>query len=169
MLTERPNTDFAHAIVRQLFYSLFAELLWQALAGGKHEKLAQIAAKAEKEARYHVRHSAEWLVRLGDGTEESAKRAQQAVTALAPHIEEMFLNDGTIKTLVADGVIADLAHLRQSWNEAIAAIFDQAKIDLSLLDAHPINGGRQGRHSEEMGFILAQLQYMQKSYPGCKW
>ena len=169
LLVERPNTDFAHTVVRQLFYSVFAELLWQDLSHSTNIYLAQIAAKAHKETTYHVRHSAEWLIRLGDGTTQSARRAQQAVKVYAPLVGEMFSHDETVEMLVDSAQINDLTNLRQPWMAVMRPIFDQAKMDIKLLDVEPVRGGRQGKHSEEMGYILAQLQYMQRAYPGCKW
>jgi ring-1,2-phenylacetyl-CoA epoxidase subunit PaaC len=169
MLVERPNIDFAHAIVRQLFYSLYSQLQWEALSGSSDEKLAQIAAKARKEAIYHVRHCAEWLIRLGDGTPESAVRVKDAVITMAPHIDEMFDKDEVISKLMDEGIIPDPINLREPWNMAIEEVFREAKVDLALLDVLPIKGARQGRHSEAMGHILAQLQFMQKTYPGCQW
>ena len=169
MLVERPNVDFAHAIVRQLFYSQFAQLLWHGLSTSKDRQLAQIAAKAKKEADYHVRHCAEWLIRLGDGTSESARRAKDAIITMAPNVGEMFVCDEIIKILTDQSLIIDLSQLYPAWNKAMARIFGVAKLDLALLEAHPVGGGRQGNHTEAMGHILTELQFMQKTYPGCKW
>ena len=169
MLVERPNTDFAHTIVRQLFYSVYAELLWQALSASGDVKLTQIAAKAQKEAAYHVRHCAQWLIRLGDGTANSAARTLDGVVTMAPHVGEMFKCDATVKLLVHEGILVQMGELHNRWRVIIQPIFLQAKIDLTLLDVEQITGGRNGRHTEAMGHILAELQFMQKTYPGCKW
>ena len=169
MLVERPNADFAHTIVRQLFFSLHAELLWQALSVSKDNRLAQIAAKAHKESLYHVRHAAEWLIRLGDGTEESATRVKSAVITMAPHIDEMFEIDEVTNLLSEEAIIVDPSGLKTAWKESIDQIFAQATIDVSLLDVVALTGARQGDHTEAMGHILAELQYMQRTYPGCQW
>lgn len=169
MLVERPNADFAHTIVRQLFFSLYAETLWQALAVSNDHRLAQIAAKAHKESIYHVRHAAEWLIRLGDGTAESAARAKDAVITMAPHVGEMFESDEYTKLLSEAGVIVDPSDLQAAWSESINPVFAQAAIDVALLDVVPLTGARQGEHTEAMGHILAELQYMQRTYPGCQW
>ena len=169
MLVERPNVDFAHTIVRQLFFSLYAELLWQGLGVSKDNRLSQIAAKAHKESLYHVRHAAEWLVRLGDGTPESATRVTSAVVTMAPHIEEMFETDEFTKLLSEEALIVNPSSLKTAWYESINQIFAQATLDVSLLDVAPLIGARQGDHTEAMGHILAELQYMQRTYPGCQW
>lgn len=169
MLVERPNGDFAQTILRQLFYSLFAKLLWEALSISSDKRLAAIAQKAVKESSYHVRHSAEWVIRLGDGTSLSADRLENAVTTLAPNIEEMFTNNDNDAGLVESGIIPTHENLRDPWRSGISEIFERALLDIKKLDVHPIQGARQGRHSEAMGHILAELQYMQRTYPGCEW
>ncbi|MCF6321929.1 MAG: phenylacetate-CoA oxygenase subunit PaaC [Rhizobiaceae bacterium] len=169
MLVERANNDFAHTIIRQLFFSVYAELLWEILSTSGDEKLSQIAAKARKEASYHVRHSAQWTIRLGDGTQESAARIADAVKTMAPNIQEMFDDDAVLQRLVQTGVIGDVAVLKAAWHISIAEIFSTAKIDTDLLETVAIGGARPGRHTESMGHILAELQYMQRTYPGCQW
>lgn len=169
VLTELPNEDFAHTIVRLLMFSVFADLLWKGLAKSTDIKLAQIAAKAQKETTYHIRHAAQWVIRLGDGTEESARRVTEAVQFKAPYCGEMFDVDDAVSELVEAGTMPDLNSLQQPWNEAIVGFLEAAKIDPELLNVVQIKGGRQGCHSESMGFILTELQYMQRTYPGCKW
>lgn len=169
MLVERPNGDFAQTILRQLFYSQFALLLWEKLSTSTDERLAAIAQKAFKEASYHVRHSAEWVIRLGDGTDESARRLANALKTLAPNIEEMFAIGEENTTLIDAGIIPAPESLRTAWRERISDVFDEAQLDMAQLDVQPIKGARQGSHSEAMGHILAELQYMQRTYPDCQW
>jgi len=169
MLVERPNGDFAHTIIRQLFFSVFAELLWEQLSVSNDTRLSQIAAKARKEAAYHVRHSAQWAIRLGDGTNESARRVEDAVTTMAPNLAEMFDDDDISSRLAAAGVAPDMGELKKAWKRSIDEIFKQADINPDLLDVIAVKGARQGRHTESMGHILAELQYMQRTYPGCQW
>lgn len=169
MLVERPNGDFAQTILRQLFYSQFALLLWEKLSTSTDERLAAIAQKAHKEASYHVRHAAEWVIRLGDGTDESARRMANALKTLAPNIEEMFANGEENTALTDAGIIPTPDSLRTAWRKRISDVFDEAQMDMAQLDVHPIKGARQGRHSEAMGHILAELQYMQRTYPNCQW
>lgn len=168
LLVERPNGDFAHTIARQLFYSAFALPLWQALVSSKDETLAAIAAKAEKEARYHVRHSGDWFVRLGDGTEESHRRMQDAVNALWPYTGELFEVDDALETLIADGIAADPRPLREAWDGTIDHAFELAGV-APPETRHFQTGGRRGVHTEHLGYILAEMQFLQRAYPGAKW
>jgi ring-1,2-phenylacetyl-CoA epoxidase subunit PaaC len=166
LLVEQPNGDFAFTILRQFFYSAFADPYWRAMMASKNPTLAAIAAKSEKESAYHLRHTAEWVIRLGDGTEESHRRAQQAVDALWSYSGEMFAPAD--ETLVADGTIVDPASLKPIWDRTIDTVLAQATL------ARPANpwmrsGGRHGRHSEHLGHLLAELQHLQRSYPGAKW
>ncbi|MEM9058828.1 MAG: 1,2-phenylacetyl-CoA epoxidase subunit PaaC [Pseudomonadota bacterium] len=167
LLVERPNGDFAHTMLKQLYFSLFMQLWWQAACASDDAEIAGIAAKAVKECAYHVRHSAEWVIRLGDGTEESAERMADAVEDLAPYIGEMFASDAVTDRLAPD-TLPDPSALRDSWTHKIREIFAEATIDLQEPRAS-IRGGRDGRHGEEMGFLLAELQYMQRTYPGAQW
>ena len=162
LLVERPNGDFAHTMLKQLFFSAFMELWWTEACASTDATVAGIAAKAVKESAYHVRHSAEWVIRLGDGTEESARRMADALTELAPYVGEMFLPSADTDALPAP------APLRQDWDARIAAVFTEAMLEMPQ-NVWSITGGREGRHGEEMGFLLAELQYMQRTYPGATW
>lgn len=166
LMVERPNGDFAHTMVRQFWFATFMELWWA--AGSSDETLAAIAAKAVKESAYHVRHTAQWVIRLGDGTEESARRTAEAVEALAPYLAEMFEADAVTAEAVAAGICPDPAALRAPWEARVAEVFAEAR--LAMPDAAwSRSGGRRGLHGEEMGYLLAELQYMQRSYPGLTW
>lgn len=169
LLVERPNGDFAHTILRQLYFSVFMHAWWREAAKSNDATLAAIAAKAVKEAVYHVRHAAEWTIRLGDGTEESARRMAEAVNELYRYTGEMFETDAVTDALAAAGVAPDPASLRTEWERTIADIFAEAHLDLPDPETWQQKGGRKGVHGEEMGYLLADLQYMQRSYPGLTW
>ena len=165
LLVERPNADFAHTMLRQLYFAAFMEPYWQATITSSDASLSGIAEKAVKEIAYHVRHAGEWVIRLGDGTEESARRMQTAVTALHPYTDELFSSAADGVDLV---VLPDRAGIRTTWEATINSIFE--KVQLSIPEVpYPLSGGREGRHGEEFGFLLAELQYMQRAYPGMTW
>jgi ring-1,2-phenylacetyl-CoA epoxidase subunit PaaC len=168
LLVEQPNGDFARTIARQLFYSAFADPYWRAMTGSKDATLAAIAAKSEKESAYHLRHAAEWMIRLGDGTEESHRRAQDAVDALWEFTGEMFDTDDAERRLIEAGVAIDPASLRETWQNTIATVLAEATL---TLPSNPWmqQGGRSGRHTEHLGRLLTELQYMQRTYPGLTW
>jgi ring-1,2-phenylacetyl-CoA epoxidase subunit PaaC len=168
LLVEQPNGDFAVTIVRQFLYSAFAVPFWQALAGSRDETLAAIAAKAEKEAAYHLRHAAEWLIRLGDGTDESHRRAEAALDELWPYSGELFERDAIDDALIADGVAVDPAALRPEWEKTVSAVIADATLRPPA-SAWMQSGGRGGRHSEHLGHLLASLQFLQRAYPGATW
>lgn len=168
LLVEQPNGDFARTIVRQLLYSAFAHPFWRALAGSRDETLAAIAAKAEKEAAYHLRHAGEWLIRLGDGTAESHRRAQAALDELWPYTGEVFERDTVEDRLIADGIAPDPAALRPEWERSVASVIAEAALKQPA-SGWMQSGGRLGRHSEHLGHLLASLQFLQRAYPGASW
>ncbi len=169
LLVEKANGDFAQTIARQLFFSVHAQIEWIELANCTDRRLADIANKARKEASYHVRHAAEWFIRLGDGTKISTERTINAVQTLAPLVAEMFDEDEVSRQLAIAKIIPAPSEVRREWDEQIAQFFQEARLDPQLLEAHPIKGARFGRHSEAMGHILSDLQYMQRTYAGCQW
>lgn len=168
LLAERPNGDFAHTMLRQLTFAAFMEPMWRVMTASSDATLAGIAAKAVKEVAYHIRHAGEWVVRLGDGTEESARRMKAAAEELAPYVGELFETDEVTEAMAAAGVAPDPASLRQEFDRTIGAVFVEAGL---AIPAAPWaqSGGRQGRHGEAMGYLLADLQYMQRTYPGAVW
>jgi ring-1,2-phenylacetyl-CoA epoxidase subunit PaaC len=168
LLAELPNGDFAFTIARQCFYAAFAHLYWQAMTRSADETLAAIAARSEKECAYHLRHASEWLIRLGDGTDESHRRAQDAVDALWPYTGEMFETDPTEQALITEGIAADPAPLRDTWNATIDRLVDTATLDNSR-GTWMQQGGRNGRHTEHLGHLLAEMQHLQRTYPGATW
>lgn len=168
LLVERPNGDFAHTILRQFYFAVFMEAFWQQALNSADSRLAGIAGKAVKEVAYHVRHTGEWIIRLGDGTEESHRRMAAAVDALHCYVDEMFEADEVTDKLVAENIIPDPASLRSTWDRMTGEVFAAAKLSVPEI-AWPRNGGRAGSHGEEMGFLLADLQYMQRTFPGLTW
>lgn len=168
LLVEQPRGDFAHTIVRQLLYSAFMHPFWRALARSRDAALAAIAAKAEKEAAYHLRHASEWLIRLGDGTAESHHRAQAALEELWPYAGEMFESDAIDEALIAQGIAADPAPLSSEWQRRIDSVLAAARLTTPAATWMQ-SGGRSGRHSEHLGHLLAEMQFLQRAYPGATW
>ncbi len=168
LLLEQPNGDFAQTMVRQFFYAAFADLYWRAMMKSSDATLAAIAAKSEKESAYHLRHSAEWMVRLGDGTEESHRRTQTAIDDLWAFTGEMFQVDDSERALIDDGSAVDPATLYPQWLETVSNVVSQATLVLPKSEWMQ-QGGRSGRHSEHLGHLLSELQSMQRTFPGVTW
>src|SRR6476619_4718851 len=157
LLLEQPNGDFARTMVRQFFYASFADLYWRAMMRSSDTTLAAIAAKSEKESAYHVRHSSEWMVRLGDGTEESHARAQLAIDDLWAFTGEMFEADAGERALIDAGIAADPAILHPRWVDTVSSVVREATLELPK-SGWMQQGGRSGRHSEHLGHLLSDLQ-----------
>jgi ring-1,2-phenylacetyl-CoA epoxidase subunit PaaC len=168
LLAERLNGDFAHTMLRQLTFAAFMEPIWRAMTSSSDETLAGIAAKAVKEVAYHIRHAGEWVVRLGDGTEESARRMKAAAEELAPYVGELFEADEVTEAMTEAGIAPAPASLRPEFDRTIGAVFAEAGLEIPAAPWMQ-SGGRQGRHGEAMGYLLAELQYMQRTYPGATW
>lgn len=168
LLAEQPNGDFARTMVRQLFYSAFADLYWRAMVKSSDATLAAIAARSEKESAYHLRHSSEWIIRLGDGTAESHRRAQAAIDDLWAFTGEMFTVDETERALIDSGVAIDPARLKPQWLKTVTGVVTEATLVLPKEDWMQ-QGGRVGRHSEHLGHLLSELQSLQRSFPGATW
>jgi ring-1,2-phenylacetyl-CoA epoxidase subunit PaaC len=168
LLLEQPNGDFARTMVRQFFYSVFADLYWRAMMKSDDPTLAAIAAKSEKESAYHVRHCSEWIVRLGDGTEESHRRAQTAIDDLWAFTGEMFAVDDSERGLIDAGSATDPASLRARWLKTVADVVNEATLALPKNDWMQ-QGGRCGHHSEHLGHLLSELQSLQRTFPGATW
>lgn len=168
LLLEQPNGDFARTMVRQFFYSVFADLNWRAMMKSADPTLAAIAAKSEKESAYHVRHCSEWVVRLGDGTDESHRRAQTAIDDLWAFTGEMFAVDESERGLIDAGIAADPAGLRAQWLKTVSNVVNEATLALPKNDWMQ-QGGRNGRHSEHLGHLLSELQSLQRTFPGATW
>lgn len=168
LLVERPNGDFAQTLMRQFFYSAFADLYWRAMMNSRDATLAAIAAKSEKESAYHLRHSSEWIIRLGDGTEESHARARGAIDQLWAFTGEMFAVDDSERGLIDAGIAIDPATLRERWMKTVSSVVNEATLTLPQ-NSWMQQGGRSGRHSEHLGHLLSELQSMQRTFPGQAW
>ena len=168
LLLEQPNGHFGDAIARLVLFEHFYLLQLQALADCSEPRIVGIAARAEKELRYHVRHNAQWLVRLGDGTEESHERVQASIDELWRFTGEMFAPDEVDNVFEAEFDGPDLARLKDAWRANLAALLDEATLEMPE-DAWMASGGKEGRHSEHLGYMLAEMQYLQRMYPGADW
>jgi ring-1,2-phenylacetyl-CoA epoxidase subunit PaaC len=168
LITELPRGDFAFTMARQLILDVFNLEFLQALSGSDDATLAGIAAKAVKESRYHLRRSRDWAMRLGDGTEESHSRMQKAMDDLWGYTPELFEMDEQEQALAAAGVAVDRGLLRDRWDEAMDAILQEATLARPV-EEWSIRGGREGMHTEHLGYLLADLQFLQRAYPGLQW
>lgn len=168
ILCEQPNGDFAQTIARQFFIDAWQVPLWESLSSSADPTLAGIAQKALKEAKYHLRHSSTWVVRLGDGTEESHRRMQAGADRLWRHTGEMFMGDRVEEAMVEMGIGVDPASLRSRWDETVDGVFATAGLRRPT-DDYVRTGGRVGFHGEHLGHLLAAMQWMERTYPGLGW
>jgi ring-1,2-phenylacetyl-CoA epoxidase subunit PaaC len=168
LLMELPRGDFAFTIARQFFASVFGALHLERLQSSAHADLAGIAAKAYKETRYHVRHSVDWMLRLGDGTTESHARVQNAVNDLWRYTGELFEMSAGEHELAASGIAVDRALLREPWRAEVTRVLNAATLDVPS-DGFMQRGGREGRHTEHLGHLLAEMQIVARSFPGADW
>ncbi|PRY04668.1 ring-1,2-phenylacetyl-CoA epoxidase subunit PaaC [Pontibacter ummariensis] len=168
LLVEQPNGDFADTILRQFIFDTFHYFFLQQLQHSSDLRLAAIAAKSLKEASYHIKWSSEWVIRLGDGTEESKRRMEKAVDNLWPFSGEFFQITETEKRLLEQGIIPDYAPIKQQWDEHVTKVFDEATLTVPQ-NVWMQKGGKEGRHTEHLGYVLAELQYLQRAYPGLEW
>ena len=168
LLVEQSNGDWAKTILRQFFFSAYQYFLYQQLQYSKDEQLAAIAEKALKEVTYHLRWSSEWVIRLGDGTEESHQRMIKAVEELWMYTGEMFELANYELQITKEKVVTDLSKLKDSWSNKVKEVFDEATLVVPQ-NVFQQTGGKEGKHTEQLGFILTDLQYMQRTYPGCEW
>ncbi|MEY3592692.1 MAG: phenylacetate-CoA oxygenase subunit PaaI [Bacteroidota bacterium] len=168
LMVEQPNGDFAMTILRQFFFDAFRKPLYEALCKSPNTQLAAIAEKSLKETRYHLKHSSEWVIRMGDGTDESHERAQAAIDHLWRYTAELFYEDGIDEQLQAQLQFPLLKEIQIHWMETVKAVLSEATLAIPT-NNWKFEGGRQGRHSEHMGYLLAELQYMQRAYPNMQW
>jgi len=168
LLVEQPNGNFANTIARQVLFSTYQQLLWDQMGTSSDAKLAAVAARARKETAYHLRHSRTWLSRLGDGTDESHTRMQSAVDALWRFTAELFVVDDLDLSMVSAGIGVDVRDLEDSWLASVAT--DLREATLSMPDHHQqAGGGRDGRHTNHLRPMLAEMQVLQRTYPGASW
>ena len=167
-LCEQPNGDFGDTIVRQVLFDAWQFELYQRLETSADARLAAIAAKSLKEIRYHLRYSGSWLVRLGDGTDESHARVQRSLERLWPYTQELFLETDAERALIAVGIAPPLAAVEAGWAARIDALLKEATLCRPV--APPYRWfGRFGRHSEHLGYLLAEMQHLQRTHPGARW
>ncbi|MBP6430845.1 MAG: phenylacetate-CoA oxygenase subunit PaaC [Ferruginibacter sp.] len=163
LLVELPNGNWGQTILRQYLFSQFQYLLFEQLQNNSNEQLAAICTKALKEIKYHVRWSSEWVIRLGDGTQESKQRMEFAITELWHYTGEMFLAVDYEKE-----ININFASLQNSWLQKVKAIFDEATLSIPE-NTYMQTGGKTGTHTENLGFVLTELQYIQRAYPNSQW
>ncbi|MCC3305762.1 1,2-phenylacetyl-CoA epoxidase subunit PaaC [Sneathiella sp. HT1-7] len=168
LLLEQPNGDFAATMARQFFFDSFQYLQFERLSKSSDERLAGIAAKSLKETTYHRRHSADWVIRLGDGTEESHEKMQSAIDAIWGYLPEMFDMDAVDEAMVAEGIGVDVSALRSHWDEYINGVLAEATLTRPE-NSWSVHGSREGKHSEHLGYILAEMQFLPRAYPDAKW
>lgn len=168
LLVEQPNGHFGDSCVRQVLFDMFYLQLLVALGRCGELRLAEIAARAEKEVRYHLRHSAQWLVRLGDGTEESHDRVQQSLNDLWRYTGEMFVADALDEVIKRDFNGPDLATIAVQWQKDVANIVEEATLALPE-DEVMAKGGKQGTHTEHFGYLIAEMQNLPRTYPDATW
>lgn len=168
LLVEQPNGDFGQTMVRQFFFDVYRKLLFELLVNANDTQISAIAEKSLKETKYHLKHSSEWVIRLGDGTEESKQKAQNAVNVLMRYTSELFFSDEVEQKLIDAEIIPNLSSLKEDWWTIVNKVMEEATLTLPTNNWKQ-EGGRVGYHSENLGFILAELQYMQRAYPNMKW
>ncbi|RYZ27521.1 MAG: phenylacetate-CoA oxygenase subunit PaaI [Sphingobacteriales bacterium] len=167
-LVEQPNGDWGHTVTRQFFFSVYQYYLYGHLEQSKDEMLAAIAAKSVKEVAYHLRWSSEWMIRLGDGTNESHQRMQRAVDALWPYTGELYDPAAYESALATEGIAADPATFSGKAQQKLNEVLALATLQVPQTQwMH--NGGKTGIHSEHLGYLLAEMQFLQRAYPGAEW
>lgn len=168
LLAEQPNNDWAYTVARSLFIDAFNYFLYSALQNSKDETIAAIAEKSLKEVTYHLRWSSEWVIRLGDGTEESHKRMQDAIDNLWRYTGEFFIASAADTDMLSAGIGADLGVMKEQWLQRVNAVLAEATLTAPG-DGWMQQGGKEGRHSEYLGYVLAEMQFMQRAYPNMEW
>ncbi|MDC3306031.1 phenylacetate-CoA oxygenase subunit PaaC [Flavobacteriales bacterium] len=167
-LVEQENGNFGTTIVRNFLHDVFNFLFYTQLATSKDETLSALASKSLKEVKYHLRHSSNWLVRLGDGTDESNTKTQVALDELWMYTGELFEMDEVDTELVNSGIAVDNSVLKSDWDTMVNKILTKAKLTRPE-DAYMATGGKKGLHTEYLGFILSEMQFLQRAYPDAKW
>jgi len=169
LLVEQPNRDYGDTLVRQLYFDVWHTLWLRSLLSSSDSDIAHIAEKSLKEVTYHLRRSSDLIIRLGDGSNESHQRIQRSVDALWMYSGECFIEDELDK-VIADRKIAPLpSSLKEEWLATIQSIFSEATLSMPSKDAWMQQGGKQGRHTEHLGYLLAEMQFLQRAYPGATW
>lgn len=168
LLVEQPNTDFGYTMARQFLFDVYHLLFLTELQKSKDLTLAAIASKAVKEVSYHQRFSSDWIKRLGDGTDESHERIQNAINDLWTYTDELFHETEANKAMIKEGIGVDVTKLKSTYYENVKSVLEEATLSVPE-SIYFQKGGKQGIHSEHMGYLLAELQYMQRAYPDMEW
>jgi ring-1,2-phenylacetyl-CoA epoxidase subunit PaaC len=168
LLVEQPQPDFAHLIARGFFFDVYQTILWEGLSTSSDVRIAGIASRALKEATYHLRHTRSWVIRLGDGTDESHARMQAGIDAMWRFTHELFDQPSGDEDLVISGVVGDVPSGQRRFDVLVASVMEEATL-VSPDDPYQATGGRTGMHTEYLGPLLAEMQWMQRSYPGASW
>jgi ring-1,2-phenylacetyl-CoA epoxidase subunit PaaC len=168
LLVEQPNGDFANTMMRQFLFDAFRKPLYEKLLDSSDQQIAAIADKSLKETRYHLKHTSEWIIRLGDGTDESHQRAQKALDLLWRYTDELFFETEEDFALVAAGIVPAMKEIKAEWSKTVLAVLAEATLIIPT-NNWQFEGGRKGMHSEHFGYLLSDLQYMQRAYPNMKW
>jgi ring-1,2-phenylacetyl-CoA epoxidase subunit PaaC len=169
LLVEQPNGNYADTIMRQFYFDTWHYFLMQGLLTSSDPRIAEIAEKSIKEVTYHLRRSGDLVVRLGDGTAESHAKTQDAANALWMYSGEVFIYDAADLAMVEQGIAPPSETLRAAFLEHVSEIFTEATLTMPDPNAWMQRGGKQGRHTEHLGFILAEMQFLQRAYPGAEW
>jgi len=168
LLVEQTNGDFGKTIMRQFFFDAYRRLLFERLLKSTDEQVSAIADKSLKETKYHLKHSSEWVIRLGDGTEESHNRIQESLDALWKYTSELFFTNEVDANLIAAGIIPSMEGIEEEWKATVNNVLEQATLTIPTNNWKQ-EGGRIGKHTEHLGFLLAEMQYMQRTFPNMKW
>ena len=172
LLSEQPNGSYADTMARQFYFDQWHTLVLDKVVSSQDARIAEIAAKAAKEVAYHVERSADWVIRLGDGTDESHQKMQAALDYLWTYTGEMFAPDSIDLALIESGVAADIRALREPWLANVGRVLVEATLALptgAWMQGENARGGKQGIHTEHLGHMLAEMQFLQRAYPGLQW
>ena len=169
LLVELPNGDWAQTVLRQFFFSTYQYFLYQQLQNSSDTQLAAIAEKSLKEVTYHLRWSSEWVIRLGDGTEESKRRILHAIDEIWSYTGELFVAVSYELLAASEGIGVDLSIIKTDWNKKVKAVFEEATLPIPADNIWMQSGGKEGKHTEQLGFILAEMQFLQRAYPNSEW
>ncbi len=168
LITEQPNGDYANTIARQFLFDTYMFFLYEELKNSKDETIAAIAVKTHKEITYHLRHTSEWMLRLGDGTAESHERLQNGLNDLWMFTSEMFEMDEVDAFLIKEGIVPDLNKIKANWEKRVFEVLAEATLQIPTTTFKQ-KGSKEGKHSEHLGFLLAEMQYVHRAYPRAKW
>ena len=169
LLAELPNGDWAQTVLRQFFFSTYQYFLYQQLQNSSDAQLAAIAEKSLKEVTYHLRWSSEWVIRLGDGTEESKRRILHAIDEIWSFTGELSVPVSYELLAVSEGIGVDLSIVKTEWNKKITTVFEEATLPMPSDTIWMQSGGKEGKHTEQLGYILAEMQFLQRAYPNSNW